>query len=241
MGADKNSLQRELGLYPEITSKRPPQVLSRSRSNQDATDPRNNTLTQVLETRSGTTNSGTQASTGQTGQRHRSDRSRAGSPDQDTPGHPRANRDETGHPDLNHRGTRPTPMITRNQHYTGQTGQRPVTRPVHAGSPVLHTPGHPPSHRGKPGHPSNPRRVTRPTPVTSPRNHSTGQTGVGHRSDRSLAIFPKLVQNLSSRPRWKSQAVDQTGTSQPRSWSKDSPQNREQTKLSKANLAPEAL
>ena len=68
MGADKNSLQRELGLYPEITSKRPPQVLSRSRSNQDATDPRNNTLTQVLETRSGTTNSGTQASTGQTGQ-----------------------------------------------------------------------------------------------------------------------------------------------------------------------------
>ena len=65
----KNSLQRELGLYPEITSKRPPQVLSRSRSNQDATDPRNNTLTQVLETRSGTTNSGTQASTGQTGQR----------------------------------------------------------------------------------------------------------------------------------------------------------------------------
>ena len=60
MGADKNSLQRELGLYPEITSKRPPQVLSRSRSNQDATDPRNNTLTQVLETVS---------STGQTGQR----------------------------------------------------------------------------------------------------------------------------------------------------------------------------
>ena len=119
MGADKNSLQRELGLYPEITSKHPPQVLSRSRSNQDATDPRNNTLTQVLETRSGTTNSGTQASTGQTGHQHRSDRSRAGSPDQDTPSHPGANRAKTGHPDLNHRVTRPTAVTTLKNHYTG--------------------------------------------------------------------------------------------------------------------------
>ena len=61
--------KEELGLYPEITSKRPPQVLSRSCSNQGATDPRNNTPTQVLETRNGTTNSGPQTSTGQTSQR----------------------------------------------------------------------------------------------------------------------------------------------------------------------------
>ena len=40
MGADKNSLRRELGLCPEITSKCPPHVLSRSRSNHSATDPR---------------------------------------------------------------------------------------------------------------------------------------------------------------------------------------------------------
>ena len=70
----KTLSEEELGLYPKITSKCPPQVLSRSRSNQDATDPRNNTLAQVLETRSGTTNLGTQASTGQTGHQHRSDR-----------------------------------------------------------------------------------------------------------------------------------------------------------------------
>ena len=113
MGADKNSLRRELGLYPKITSKRPPQVLSRSRSNQDATDPRNNTLTQVLETRSGTTNSGTQASTGQTGHQHQSDRSKA------------------GHTSGTRRVTRPShagsPAFTQRQ----------------IGSPVQPTPGHP--------------------------------------------------------------------------------------------------
>ena len=47
MGADKNSLQRELGLCPEITSKCPPHVLSRSRSNHCATDPRNNLSTRT--------------------------------------------------------------------------------------------------------------------------------------------------------------------------------------------------
>ena len=143
-------------------SKSLPHVLSRSRSNQDATDPRNNTLTQVLVTHSGTTNSGTQASTGQTGHQHRSDRSRAGSPVQHTPGHPGANRGKPGHPDLKHRVTRPTPVTTLKQHYTGQTG-------------------------------------------------------VGHRSDWSLATFPKIIQNLPSRPRWKSKVVEQTGTSEIRS------------------------
>ena len=168
MGADKNSLQREFGLYPEITSKRPPQVLSRSRSNQDATNPRNNTLTQVLETRSGTTNSGTQASTGQTGQRHRSDRSRAGSPDQDTPGHPRANRDETGHPDLNHRVTRPKPVITLKQHYTGQTGVGHRSDRSKGRSHVRYTPGHPSFTRRVTRLHTEANRVTRPTHAGSP-------------------------------------------------------------------------
>ena len=52
MGADKNSPRRELGLCPKITSKCPPHVLSRSRSNHHATDPRNNTTTRALETSS---------------------------------------------------------------------------------------------------------------------------------------------------------------------------------------------
>ena len=161
-------------------------MLSRSRSNQDATDPRNNTLTQVLETRSGTTNSGTQASTGQTGQRHRSDRSRAGSPDQDTPGHPRANRDETGHPDLNHRVTRPKPVITLKQHYTGQTG-------------VGHR-----SDRSKAGHTSGTRRVTRPSHAGSPaftqrQIGSPVQPTPGHPSNS--CHFPRKSQHRSDRCR----------------------------------------
>ena len=80
---------------------------------------------------------------------------------------------------------------------TDQTCQDQVTLPTHARSP-----GH---NQRQTGSPVPQRRVTRPTP------------GVGHRSDRSLTNFSKLVQNLSSRPRWKSQAVDQTGTSQTRS------------------------
>ena len=169
MEADKNSFRRELGLRPKITSKCPPHVLSRSRSNHSATDPRNNIATRALETSSRTTDSGTQASTGQTGQQHLSDRSRAG-------------------------------------------------------SPVQHTLGHPGASRGKPGHPSNTlrvtrelteaNRVTRPIPVTTLKQHYTGQTGVGHRSDRSLATFLKIVQNLPSKSRWKSQAVRQMGTSE---------------------------
>ena len=58
--------QRELGLCSEITSKCPPHVLSRSRSNHCATDLKNNTGTQALETSSGTNNSGPKTSTGQT-------------------------------------------------------------------------------------------------------------------------------------------------------------------------------
>ena len=134
-------------------------MLSRSCSNHSATDPRSNIATEALETSSGTPDSGTHTSTDQTGHQHRSDRSRTGSPVQHTPGHPGANRGKPGHPDLKHRVTRPTPVTTLKQHYTGQTG-------------------------------------------------------VGHRSDRSLATFLKIVQNLPSRPRWKSQAVKQTGTSE---------------------------
>ena len=80
MGADKNSLQRKLGLCPESTSKCPPHVLLRSRSNHCATDLRNNTGTQALKTSSGTNNSGPKTSTGQTSHQHRLDRSRAGHP-----------------------------------------------------------------------------------------------------------------------------------------------------------------
>ena len=131
MGADKNSLQRELGLYPEITSKRPPQVLSRSRSNQGAIDPRNNTPTQVLKTRSGKQPEhskpqggqtgpegrldvlGPKASTGQTRHQHRSDRSKV------------------GHSSNTHRVTRPP--------HAGS----PAFKQRQTGSPVQHTPGHP--------------------------------------------------------------------------------------------------
>ena len=74
------------------------------------------------------------------------------------------------------------------------------------------------------GHPTNTLRVTREltetnrvtrtsTPGHPPNSCDHSQTTL-HRSDRSLATFPKIVQNLPSRPRWKSQAVEQTGMSE---------------------------
>ena len=108
MGADKNSSKEELDLYTKIISKRPRQLLSRSRSNQRATDPRNNTATQVLETRSGKQPEHSKPS-------GRSDRPTgavrlpgAGSPVHHTPGHPSRNRDKPGHPSNTRRVTRPT-------------------------------------------------------------------------------------------------------------------------------------
>ena len=180
MGADKNSLRRELGLCPEITSKRPPQVLSRSRSNQCATDPRNNTATQVLETRSGK------------------------QPEHSKP---------SGRSDQPRGAVRPPGSKSQHRSDRSPAPVRPVkgqvTRPTHTGSPGRY--------QRQTGSPLPQHWVTRPTLVISPRNHCTGQTGVGHRSDRSLTTLPKLIQNLPSRPRWKSQAVDQIRTSQTRS------------------------
>ena len=99
--------KEELGLYPKITSKHPPQVLSRSSSNQRATDPRNNTATRALKTRSGKQPRHSSPS----GQ---SDRPTGvvrppgtGSPENTPPGHSSRNRDKPGHPSTTRRVTRP--------------------------------------------------------------------------------------------------------------------------------------
>ena len=106
-------------------------MLSRSRSNQGATDPRNNTPTQVLETRSGKQPEhskpqggqtgpegrldchGPKASTGQTGHQHRSDRSKDGHPSN-------------------------TRWVTHPPH-----AGSPVHKQRQTGSPIQHTRGHP--------------------------------------------------------------------------------------------------
>ena len=97
--------KEELGLYPKITSKRPPQVLSRSRSNQSATNPRNNTAIRALKTRNGKQPEHSIYS-------GRSDRPTGavrppgvGSPVHNTPGHPSRNRDKSGHPSNTRRVT----------------------------------------------------------------------------------------------------------------------------------------
>ena len=103
--------KEELGLYPKITSKRPPQVLSRSRSNHSATDPRNNTANRALETSSG-------KQPEHSNYLGRSDRPTGvvrppgvGSPIHNTPGHLSRNRDKPGHPSNSHRVTRPTTQM----------------------------------------------------------------------------------------------------------------------------------